>query len=241
MVDVGGIVKGLMIYAVLTVLIDTSLPMIFPEVDILKDFSIVLMLQNVLYIVGSLIGLAAYTLQRITTGDFLSPLNLFIRVLMAFAFIFIGGAVDLFFSLVVLPFNLLSDFARIYNVPTAFVIPDVAGQYISFDLATFTVRVGFKLSVLGNGARATFQISLLGARELVTPNKGFTFPESGFIGVYARLRLSAVGVVLKSPPFDLELEKLVKGLVNTVFKDTSSPQTIYQEIIEYLKELGWIN
>ena len=236
----GGIIQGLLIFCVAAVFIDSALPYLFKEVNILQDFSFVDVLTNLLYILAGFVGWIAYTIQRITVGDFISPLNLLIRMLMSLAFIFIGGAVDLFFDLVVLPFNILADLAATFGVPTTFTINEGGVAYIHVDLATFTIRVGFKLSLFGNGARTTFQISMMGASELITPNKGFTFPESGFIGVYARLRLAAAGVVVKSPAFDLEIEAMVVGLVDAVFKNVGSAESIYQEILDALKKLGWI-
>lgn len=232
------LLSGLMWYAVIAVCLDTALPLLFPDVEVLQNFSLVQMFIDAMTIIASLVLLAAYTIERLTVGDILSPLSILIRMIMAFAFIFIGGAVDFFFDIVVLPFHLISDLANDLNIATGFSISEI-GQYVSFDLSTFTLRVGFKLSLFGNGARATFQLSLLGAEEFVTPNKGFTFPEMGFVGGYARLRLSAVGVTVKSPPFKMELESFIKGIVDAVFKNVGSAEQIYQELLEALKDLGW--
>jgi hypothetical protein len=220
---------------VLIAFLDSALQFLFPNVDLLANFSIILIINDVLFTAGSGILWIFYTLERLTVGDLLTPLNVLIRLLLSLAFVFIGGAVDFFFDLIVLPFNLLATFANGLGIPTKLVIEELS-QYVEFDLATFTLRIGLGVELVGNGANAMFQISFLGADALTVGR--FAFPSSGFVGVYANVYLKVLGQSI-GIAVPIELEAFVKGLVNTVFEEVGSAEGIYQELLEELKKLGW--
>lgn len=226
-----------LVICLIVALFDSALQILFPNVDLLANFSLMGVITDVLFVVGSGILWVVFALEKLTVGDFLTPLNVVIRLLMSLAFIFVGGAVDFFFDLIVLPFNLLATFAEGLGISTKYVINEI-GQYVEFDLATFSLRVGLAVDILGNGANAHFQISFLGCDALSPSSTRFKFPASGFVGVYAKVSLMALGqnVGLAVP---IELEAFVKGLVNLVFEEVGTAEQIYNEILEELKSLGW--
>ena len=230
-----GIIPLLMVISIGIAVLDASLQILFPNIDLLVNFSLVDIVQNILFIGGSLILWAIYTLERLTVGDFINPLETLLRMLISFVFIFVGGAADFFFDAVGLPFDLLSQFADLINIDTRFYL-DVASQYVEVDFSTFTFKIGLGLDLLGNGAKGMFQVSLVGTEA--SKHGMFSFPKSGVISVFAKISLSVLGqTIFIAIPIDLE--DFVRNLIDQVFSNIGSAESIYEELIEKLKSLGW--
>ena len=209
---------------------------VFFQSDLLLNFSLVSVVANLLFFVFAMVLWVGLLLERLVVLDLSTPLEYLLRLILALALLILDNAVGLFFDIIRFPFTLLSEFLKTVNLPTI-VSFDELGQYLSFDLSTFTFRLGLNVSwkEVGTGAWLVAQFSVFGTNAFTFGDYRFT--SLGLIGIQASLKGSFFGNTLLIP-FRLSFQSFVQDTIEQWIETVGSPEGLFESIKDYLEGLG---
>jgi hypothetical protein len=129
--------------------------------------------------------------------------------------------------------------ANSLGIPTQFFlgVGDFFGQGAigGIDLETMTFMMGFRIDILGVRLQIAFNVTILGVEKLNNVYARFDFGAVQALGIGARVRFT-LGETL-----DETLSISMQGLINQVFdsfKFRTDPQTVFEEILQAIKDLG---
>lgn len=241
------ILKVIFVIALAIVVLDVFMEKTLP------DYSILEFVYNIIYLLGCLWTWLGIALIEITYGDFITPLQLLLRIFLIFMVVVLDTGADLFFDLITFPFQLIQD---VVGDSLIFEIVDLPIVYASFDVATFTFRagVGINLSITELNLEILdmellFQVSVLGTdqtsilvagqtiHEYSRANDYWVFSSLGLVGfqVSFDITVAAMYSLLPIDEFSASLENEVKRALNDIFKQYSTPKDLYDYLIDYLE------
>jgi hypothetical protein len=207
--------------------IDTLVEMFFSG-DLLMNFSLINILVNFTFFLGSAVFWIGLLLECLVVLDFTTPLEYLIRIFISFALLVLNNVVGLFFDIIRFPFTLLAEFLTANNLSTRITPLNALGQYLSFDLATFTMRLGLNLSFdSGTGAWLTAQFSIFGSSSF--SEGGYSFSSVGLIGIEANLSASFFGNAGKIP-FKISFQTWVQDTIRAWATTVGSPEGLFNDL-----------
>jgi len=197
-----------MIFALLIALMDVFLP------DLVQGFSLVQILEDIVFLILSWLGWLIYAIQQLTLGSF--PFDLLVELLILTVGYFSDAAVELIF---LIPNSVFSVIA--YLVPLEWSYIQVS--FVTIDVKTFTFYLNFTLKYdNGTYAGATVYLTILGSALTDYNSWGFG----------GKMFLKALGTWYAELPLSVTLEGIFKEMIQALLNNASfSPYEIFQEFL----------
>jgi len=231
MVSLGTILKGILIFSLLLVVLDTLLE-VLQMASLLPDFSFLRLITDILYIIACFWTWLNILMQRLVYWDLITPLELLIKIIMVFLISMFDASFSLIFDLIAFPFHLIQDAIGDVNIP----IFDDPNLFAALDLTTFTVVVGANLGTGFIGIadmQFLFQFSIFGTNALTKGNMDFA--ELGFLGLQVKIAGQILAQELPIPQLIFSMEDTVSSALQNLIAEYSTPQRLYEHLMDYLR------
>lgn len=221
MVGIGQILKGIFLVSLLLVIVNYIFS---PELMVLVN--------DLMYILACLWTWKDILFQSLVYGDFITPLQLLLRIILVFLLTLLDASFTIIFDVIAFPFQLLKDGLAAAGLDSVIEL-DLEGIYASVDLATLSFRVGLNFHLEGIlDLQVLFQVSIFGTDSLTVGYMEFSRLQ--VFGIQVEAIGTAVGQTLVVGGY-VDLEDFLSSLFTRIFGEFATPQALYEYLLDYLR------
>lgn len=222
MVAISQIIKGIFLVSLLLVLFDY----IFSP-------NFMVLINDLVYILACLWTWKDILFQRLVYGDFITPLQLLLRIVLVFMLTLLDASFTIIFDIIAFPFLLLKDGLAAAGLDTLLEFDMVEGLYASLDLVTLSFRTGVNFHLEGIlDLSVLFQVSIFGSNPLIVGHMDFA--QLSVFGIQIEAVGTAVGQSLVIGGY-VDCEDFLSSLFSRIFGEFATPQVLYEYLLDYLR------